>query len=61
MYQISVTRLSSTVCYQVKIDEIFFLQSSSHGISEKRLHEAACTAGILGMQFQLNVAIIYMI
>ena len=24
MYQISVTRLSSTVCYQVKIDEIFF-------------------------------------
>ena len=36
----------------------FVFKSSSHGISEIRLREAACTAENLGIHFQVNVAII---
>ena len=39
----------------------FVFKSSSHGISEIRLREAACTAENLGMHFQVNIAIIKMV
>ena len=39
----------------------FIFKSSSHGISEIRLREAACAAENLGMHFQVNIAIIKMV
>ena len=39
----------------------FVFKSGSHGISEIRLHEATYTAENLGMHFQVNVVVIYMV